>query len=84
MADCVIHQEKFTHSYPYDWRTKLPVIIRASKQWFVQTAAIKDKALVCMCTRLSRGSASVNVGDSILKSCSNRCIGILKIMQENC
>lgn len=34
------------HSYPYDWRTKQPVIIKASKQWFVDTEQIKKKALV--------------------------------------
>jgi isoleucyl-tRNA synthetase len=28
-----------THSYPHDWRTKKPVIFRATKQWF---ASIKD------------------------------------------
>lgn len=48
MADRVMHQEDFKHSYPYDWRTKLPVIIRASKQWFVKTGVIKDKALACL------------------------------------
>ncbi len=25
----------FTHSYPHDWRSKTPVIFRATKQWFV-------------------------------------------------
>lgn len=29
----------FTHSYPHDWRTKKPVIFRATPQWF---ASIKD------------------------------------------
>ncbi|MFE8695257.1 isoleucine--tRNA ligase [Cytobacillus sp. FJAT-53684] len=29
----------FTHSYPHDWRTKKPVIYRATAQWF---ASIKD------------------------------------------
>ena len=28
-----------THSYPHDWRTKKPVIFRATAQWF---ASIKD------------------------------------------
>src|SRR5690606_23591934 len=28
-----------THSYPHDWRTKKPVIFRATEQWF---ASIKD------------------------------------------
>lgn len=40
----LLKEENFVHSYPYDWRTKKPVIIRASKQWFVSTAKIKDKA----------------------------------------
>ena len=42
----IIHREKFIHSYPYDWRTKLPVILRASLQWFMDTDNIKQKALV--------------------------------------
>ncbi|TDQ42345.1 isoleucine--tRNA ligase [Aureibacillus halotolerans] len=29
----------FTHSYPHDWRTKKPIIFRATPQWF---ASIKD------------------------------------------
>ena len=27
--------EKFTHSYPHDWRGKTPVIFRATEQWFL-------------------------------------------------
>lgn len=42
----IIHLENFVHSYPYDWRTKLPVILRASLQWFIDTQALKDAALV--------------------------------------
>ena len=26
---------EFTHSYPHDWRSKTPVIFRATEQWFV-------------------------------------------------
>ncbi|XP_068089019.1 isoleucine--tRNA ligase, mitochondrial [Hyperolius riggenbachi] len=40
----LLKEESWVHSYPYDWRTKKPIIIRASKQWFVSTANIKDKA----------------------------------------
>nr|XP_023028267.1 isoleucine--tRNA ligase, mitochondrial-like [Leptinotarsa decemlineata] len=36
---------EITHSYPYDWRTKKPVIIRASKQWFIDTESIKNAAV---------------------------------------
>lgn len=46
VAKDVVHEEIFTHSYPYDWRTKKPVILRASRQWFVNTDAIKSKAEV--------------------------------------
>lgn len=33
------------HSYPIDWRTKKPVIIRASNQWFINTDRIKLTAM---------------------------------------
>lgn len=46
VAKDVVHEETFAHSYPYDWRTKKPVILRASRQWFVNTDAIKSKAEV--------------------------------------
>nr|XP_031845891.1 isoleucine--tRNA ligase, mitochondrial [Nomia melanderi]XP_031845892.1 isoleucine--tRNA ligase, mitochondrial [Nomia melanderi] len=44
----VLHVEMYTHSYPYDWRTKEPVIIRASNQWFFNINSVKDKALDCI------------------------------------
>ena len=28
-------EEKITHSYPHDWRSKTPIIYRATEQWFV-------------------------------------------------
>ncbi|KPJ08098.1 Isoleucyl-tRNA synthetase [Papilio machaon] len=46
LEDSIIHKNVYIHSYPLDWRTKKPVIIRASQQWFIDTAALKDKALV--------------------------------------
>lgn len=46
VANDVLHKEIFVHSYPYDWRTKQPVILRASRQWFVNTDAIKTRAIV--------------------------------------
>jgi len=35
----LIHAAKFQHSYPHDWRSKQPVIFRATKQWFLSLAA---------------------------------------------
>lgn len=28
-------EQKFKHSYPHDWRSKTPVIFRATEQWFI-------------------------------------------------
>lgn len=36
---------KITHSCPIDWRTKQPVIINATHQWFIDISAIRDKAI---------------------------------------
>ncbi len=35
MGDAVLKADRFTHSYPYCWRTKKPVIYRATKQFFI-------------------------------------------------
>lgn len=44
----LMHLGEIIHSYPYDWRTKEPVIIRASQQWFIDTNAIKARAVVSL------------------------------------
>ncbi len=36
---------KFKHSYPHDWRTKKPVIFRATPQWFASIDKIRDDLL---------------------------------------
>ncbi|QFF98394.1 isoleucine--tRNA ligase [Psychrobacillus glaciei] len=35
----------FTHSYPHDWRTKKPVIYRATAQWFASIESFRDELL---------------------------------------
>ncbi|MBM5607155.1 isoleucine--tRNA ligase [Listeria ivanovii] len=37
--------EFITHSYPHDWRTKKPVIFRATSQWFASIDAFRDDLL---------------------------------------
>lgn len=34
-----------THSYPHDWRTKKPIIFRATSQWFCSIDKIRDDLL---------------------------------------
>ncbi|WKA53581.1 isoleucine--tRNA ligase [Planococcus shixiaomingii] len=44
-AGALEHLEFITHSYPHDWRTKKPVIYRATAQWFVSIEAFRDQIL---------------------------------------
>jgi len=46
MSEDIISREVIVHSYPHDWRTKQPLITRASQQWFVDTTKLKHRALV--------------------------------------
>lgn len=40
--------EPYKHSYPYDWRTQQPVIVRVTNQWFFASSKIKSQALTCI------------------------------------
>jgi len=44
-ANVLLRSEKFTHSYPHDWRTKKPVIFRATPQWFASIEQLKQELL---------------------------------------
>ncbi|KAK5049433.1 hypothetical protein LTR84_004362 [Exophiala bonariae] len=39
------HSHSFKHKYPIDWRTKEPVMIRATAQWFTDISKIKSDTL---------------------------------------
>ena len=41
----VLASYKYEHKYPYDWRSKQPVIIRATEQWFADVGEIRDAVL---------------------------------------
>lgn len=36
---------KYKHKYPYDWRSKKPIMIRATAQWFADVSQIKEPAV---------------------------------------
>lgn len=38
-------QHEYKHKYPIDWRTKRPLIVRATAQWFANVDEIKAQAL---------------------------------------
>ncbi|KAL2155225.1 hypothetical protein VTH82DRAFT_3901 [Thermothelomyces myriococcoides] len=48
LGDDVLDVHKYRHKYPYDWRTKQPIIIRATAQWFADVGTIKDAALTAI------------------------------------
>jgi len=41
----LVLEKTITHSYPHDWRTKKPIIFRATKQWFCSVDKIRDDIL---------------------------------------
>jgi isoleucyl-tRNA synthetase len=38
-------KQAYSHKYPIDWRTKEPVITRATEQWFANVESIKDASM---------------------------------------
>jgi isoleucyl-tRNA synthetase len=44
-SGALVHQHIYEHKYPYDWRSKKPVIVRATEQWFANVESIKDAAI---------------------------------------
>lgn len=44
----LLKMEFITHSYPHDWRTKKPVIFRATAQWFASIDAFRDDLLAAV------------------------------------
>jgi isoleucyl-tRNA synthetase len=57
-------EQPITHSYPHDWRSKTPVIFRATEQWFISLdkpfAAADEKA------------AGATLRDRALSACSSQ------------
>lgn len=43
--DALLKMDFFTHSYPHDWRTKKPVIYRATPQWFASIDKFRQDIL---------------------------------------
>ncbi|KAI9355820.1 tRNA synthetases class I-domain-containing protein [Pilaira anomala] len=40
----IILQQAYSHKYPYDWRTKKPVMLRATAQWFANVENLQQTA----------------------------------------
>lgn len=44
-VNALLKLDFITHSYPHDWRTKKPVIFRATPQWFASIDPIREQLL---------------------------------------
>ena len=73
-AEALIHESSYTHRYPYDWRTKKPVIICSTEQWFASVAALKEKAISALNDVKMYPSFSINRLTSFLEARSDWCI----------
>lgn len=45
LGENVLYSYKYQHKYPYDWRSKKPILVRATAQWFADVAGIKEESL---------------------------------------
>ncbi len=46
----LIYSHKIKHSYPYCWRSKTPLLFRATRQWFASLDGFRDAALRAIAT----------------------------------
>lgn len=44
----LLAQETYEHRYPIDWRTKKPIMIRATPQWFADVETLKPDAVAAI------------------------------------
>ena len=75
LGTALLHASKFTHSYPFCWRTHKPVIYRATKQWFIAM----DKKMSDGKTLRQRALRALDAVEFFPKSGENR----LRTMIEN-
>lgn len=62
--NALVSSYEFRHKYPVDWRTKQPIIIRATAQWFADISKIKQDVVAS----LEKVSFRPESGKSRLKS----------------
>ena len=65
---------KYRHKYPYDWRSKQPVIVRATEQWFADVSQIREAALQSLSEVTFIPEAGRERLESFVKTRSEWCI----------
>ena len=77
LADGLLfRQTKFRHSYPHDWRSKKPIIFRATYQWFIGMAEgnLRDNAMAAIATTNWAPSWGRNRIEGMVKNRPDWCI----------
>jgi len=44
-SGCLLQKQELIHKYPHSWRSKTPLIYRATSQWFLNIDQIREKGL---------------------------------------
>ncbi|KAG9298343.1 hypothetical protein G9A89_002831 [Geosiphon pyriformis] len=70
----LLREEIISHKYPYDWRTKKPIILRATSQWFANLEDIKKKAFASLAGVKMIPENSRNRLEGFIQSRSEWCI----------
>lgn len=70
----LVSESAHSHRYPYDWRTKKPIIIRATDQWFASVAALKAGAKAALAGVEMYPRTSVNRMLAMLDTRDDWCI----------
>ena len=70
----LVHRSPYSHRYPYDWRTKKPVLIRSTEQWFASVNDLKEEATLALKGIKMHPPSSINQISSMLRSRDDWCI----------
>ena len=70
----LLKQEPYQHRYPYDWRTKKPIIFRATDQWFASVQGFKEEALASIQSAGWVPTAGINRITAMVEGRSDWCI----------
>lgn len=72
--DMLLYSHEYVHSYPYDWRSKKPIIIRSTPQWFADLSDAKGLALDSLKHVQFYPERGVNRLSSFIKTRNEWCI----------
>ena len=73
-SGALLKEEAYNHKYPYDWRTKKPVILRATEQWFASVDGFREAALKAINTVQWIPATGQNRITSMVQERSDWCI----------